>query len=211
MSRHREQLSGKRRTLIFSSTHASPASGYGALGIFNLHVDPLNLSAELTSLRSSSLQDVLEVVDITNFLRMAPCTNCVKLRSVSFNPDGNPVVTIGIKHPFKAGDPLKPISGQNRSGLHVFNVEGIVVSSTDGLTFPGLGMSTPGFRLLNADGYTPYLDEVLEEILPTAATIHPYVTYFDDYSTKVLARTVMTWDVTAETIRSRINRQSYQQ
>ena len=160
----------------------TPASGMGALGIFSLSVNADEISAELTPLRQNSLTDVLEVVDITNFLRMAPCTDCAKIGSISIDADGNLVVSIGIKHPFPAGDMLKPISGKNRGDLHVFNVEGTVVSDTAGTSFPGLGNATAGFALVNADGYTPYLDSVLNDIYPTDATIHPYILHFDDYT-----------------------------
>ena len=161
---------------------SSPAAGYGALGLFNLNIDPVNLKADLVPLRNTALADVLEVVDITNFLKLAPCTNCVKLKSVALDADGNIVLSIGIKHPFPAGDPIKPITGRNRADLHVFNIEGTVISKSTGDTFPGIGGKTAGFTLLNADGYTSYLDAVLDGIYPTDATIHPYKLHFDDYS-----------------------------
>ena len=160
----------------------APSGGMGALGLFNLRVDPIGMTADMTSLRQSSLVDCLEIVDITNFLRMAPCTNCVKIKSVALDADGHIVVSIGIKHPFPAGDPFKPITGRNRADLHVFNVEGIVISNAVTTGFPGLGQSIAGFKVLNADGYTDYLDRAIDDFYPTDATIHPYMTHFDDYS-----------------------------
>ncbi len=160
----------------------SPASGTGALGVFNLHVNADEISAELTPLRKNSLTDALEIVDISNFLAMAPCTNCVKISSISIDADGNIVVSIGIKHPFPAGEPLKPITGKNRGDLHVFNIEGTIVSNATGTSFPGLGKAIAGFTLVNADGYTPYLDTALDEIYPTDASLHPYILHFDDYT-----------------------------
>ena len=164
------------------SLDGSPLEGMGALGVFQLEINPSDNSAELISLRQSALTDVLEVVDITNFLQLAPCTDCVKIQSISLDIDGNIVVSIGIKHPFGAGDPLKPPSGKNRADLHVFNVEGIVVSDAPATQFGLLNQSTAGFELINADGYTGYLDAVLDDIFPTDATVHPYITHFDDYS-----------------------------
>jgi len=163
-------------------TDGSISSGMGTLGLFQMHLDPSNINGELTSLRRSSLTDVLEVVDITNFLQLAPCTDCVKIKSVAIDTDGHLVVSIGIKHPFDAGDPLKPITGRNRADLHVFNVEGIVVSDALGTSFPALGETASDLKLLSADGYTSYLDDSLDEIFSTDATIHPYVLHFDDYS-----------------------------
>ena len=159
-----------------------PLAGMGALGLFSLHVDPVSQTASLESLRQGALTDVLEVVDITNFLTMAPCTKCVKIKSVALDADGNVVVSVGIKHPFPAGDPFKPITGRNRADLHVFNIEGTVISNIAATTFASTGEKTAGFRLLNADGYSGYLDESIDEIYLTEATIHPYITHFDDYS-----------------------------
>ncbi len=162
----------------------SPAAGFGVMGIYNLTLVPDMVSAELTSLRSMASADTLEVVDITNFLSMAPCSDCAKIKSVSLDADGNLVVSIGIKHPFEAGDPLKPISGRNRGDLHVFNVEGIVAAQDiETVSFAELQKSTASFKLLNASGYTPYLDDVLDaEVFETDADIHPYILHFDDYS-----------------------------
>jgi hypothetical protein len=152
------------------------------LGVFQVHVDIDTGEFELSPLRKASATDVLEVVDITNFLAMSPCTDCVRIRSVGLNADGRLFVETGIRHPFAPGDMMKPPSGKNRADLHVFNVEGIVASSMDEIEFPGIGETISGVRLLNADGYTKYLDSTLDQILPTEATIHPYITHFDDYS-----------------------------
>ncbi|MBU1024013.1 PKD domain-containing protein, partial [bacterium] len=160
----------------------SPAGGIGVLGLFNLTVDRANISADLNSIRQAKLTDVLEIVDITNFMQMAPCTDCAKIKSVALDADDNIVVTIGIKHPFDVGDPAKPITGRNRADLHVFNVEGTVVSNLDCTMFDGLEERVANFKLVNADGYSGYLDYSLSDIFPTEATIHPYILHFDDYS-----------------------------
>jgi hypothetical protein len=163
--------------------NGNPSEGYGALGIFEINIDTQNLSGEIHSLRSASSQDVLEVVDISNFLRISPCQDCVKIHGVEMNPDGNLVVYIGIRHPFPPGDPMKPPSGANRADLHVFNVEGLVIAETPDFTnFPVTGERAADFMLLNADGYSSYLDDSLDDILDTGATMHPYILHFDDYT-----------------------------
>ena len=164
------------------SPDGSPSAGMGTLGLYDLRIDPTKVTAEITPLRKNESTDVLEVVDLTNFLRMSPCTNCVKIKSVALDSDEHIVVSIGIKHPFPAGDPGKPITGRNRADLHVFNVEGIVISNAAGISFPGMGETIANFKLLSADGYTKYLDNSIDDIYPTDATIHPYVLHFDDYS-----------------------------
>ncbi|MFH1516004.1 MAG: hypothetical protein ABIG42_11160, partial [bacterium] len=163
-----------------SDSQGNPAEGYGIMGLFELIFSEKD--ASLVPLRKSALEDVLEVVDITNFLSLAPCTDCVKIASVELDLDGNAVLSIGIRHPFGPGDPLKPPSGQNRADLHVFNVEGIVISNAAGTPFPGLGETTAGSYLKNADGLTGYLDASIDNLFATDATIHPYILHFDDYS-----------------------------
>jgi hypothetical protein len=178
--------SGNTSLPVFVSDRDSasnPLEGQGFLGLFSGTASLDNLSIELSPLRKSSLTDTLEVVDITNFLALAPCSDCVKIKSVSLNGDGNLVATIGIRHPFPAGDPLKPITGRNRGDLHVFNVEGIVAAQSGSTyQFPVLGVSIADSGLANPDGYTTYLDPYLDEIYPTDADSHPYVMHFDDYT-----------------------------
>lgn len=165
-------------------SEGNPISGMGALGLFSGYIDTDALKAELIPLRQSELTDTLEVVDITNFLMLAPCFDCVKINSISLDADNNPVINIGIRHPFDAGDPLKPISGRNRADLHVFNVEGIVAAQSSSSTqFPSLGVTVSNDGLKNMDGFSTYLDTCLDEIMLTDATAHPYVMHFDDYST----------------------------
>ena len=163
-------------------SNGSPMAGMGTLGLFNLHINPQDVTVELTAMRTGALTDVLEVVDITNFMALAPCNDCAKISSVSLDLDGNLVVSIGLKHPFGAGDLLKPITGRNRADLHVFNVEGIIISNSAGTSFSGVSQTATDLFLKNADGYTAYLDDAIDGFYPTDATVHPYITHFDDYS-----------------------------
>jgi len=165
-----------------SYSDGSPYAGMGVLGLFEISIDSEKEKADITSLRSGTLTDVLEVIDITNFMTLFPCVDCVSLKGIGFDANNNVILTIGIKHPFPAGNPADPISGKNRADLHVFNVEGIVISDVPGTFFDTLDELIPGFRLLNADGYTGYLDESIDSFYLTLPTIHPYITHFDVYS-----------------------------
>ena len=156
--------------------------GMGAIGLFNLHIDPVITSVELTPLRESALTDVLEVVDITNFLTLTPCIDCVRIESIALDTDSNMILSIGIKHPFDAGNQSNPITALNRADLHVFNVEGIVISNVEAFDFPKTGEKIADFNLVNSDGYTGYLDKSFDMFYPTDATVHPYILHFDDYS-----------------------------
>ena len=175
-----EQFSGSLAVSDFDN-NGNPSAGYGALGFFKINVDAQSLSAEIIPLRNANLTDVVEVVDISNFLQITPCVNCVDLQSVSLDEDENLVLRIGIKHPFDAGNESLPVSGKNRGDLHVFNVEGVVVGESSTLTFfPAIGQGIANFRLLNADGYSAYLDMSLQPYY--FATIHPYKLHFRDYT-----------------------------
>lgn len=175
--------------IVFQSPSLSRASDIGSgefsiLGFFSLFLDKTTVSADLTPMRKTLLTDTLESVDLTNFLTMAPCSDCAKIESVGLNNDNNLVVSIGVKHPFDAGDIIEPVSAKNRADLHVFNVEGIVASSNSiGTQFPTLDESIANVELVNASGYTGYLDNAIDNsVLNTPATIHPYILHFDDYS-----------------------------
>lgn len=163
----------------------NPIGGTGLIGVFQAHIELDSLSGEFTPIRTSASQDVLEIVDITNFLLLTPCFDCINLESIAFNSDGNLVLEIGIKHPFRAPDLLYPPTAQNRADLHVFNIEGTIIlegNPADTTTCSNMGATVGPIVLANADGYSPYLDAVIEPIMPTAANIHPYILHFDNFS-----------------------------
>jgi len=166
-------------------TNGNPVSGWGVLGMFNLSGSLESGDIELTPLRNTSFYDTLEVVDISNFLNLAPCTDCAKVESVELTSENQLQVNISIRHPFGVGDPLKPISGKNRADLHVFNVEGLIIANDSTETpvmFTGLGQTVGNVHLVNADGFSPYLDMVIDDIFPNTATVHPYKLHFKDYT-----------------------------
>jgi hypothetical protein len=162
---------------------ADSTSGSGALGIFDVHIDARTLTGEMVPVRTAQSSDVLEIVDITKFMTYAPCNDCVNMKSIALDYAGNLILSIGIKHPFPAADATLPASKSNRADLHVFNVEGTIFGdSGSSFSFPSTGEVVDSFLLLNADGYSKYLDPIIDPTYPTAATIHPYILHFNDYS-----------------------------
>jgi hypothetical protein len=148
-----------------------------------MRIDTASLEGEMVPLREAMSKDVLEVIDITNYLAILPCNDCAKLHSVYLDSDENLVLDIGIRHPFAPGNPMHPPSATNRLDLHLFNVEGIVViESGEYIEFTGFETSIDAKRLLNSSGYTGYLDDSLDSVFPTVADIHPYILHFRDYS-----------------------------
>ncbi len=175
--------------LIVSDTdkNGNPLGGVGTLGCFFGSLNLNTLEASFTPMRESSnaLNDSL-IVDITNFLAITPCTDCIKLSGVAIDENGNPVLKIGVKHPFAAGVKSEPPSPTNRLDLHVFSPRGFIIS--DGVVgggfknFESLKQKIPAWRLLNACGYAGEFDDKWDDLLETTATIHPFILHFDDYS-----------------------------
>lgn len=157
----------------------------GMIGVYSLKVDPNKPSAELSHLRESSDLGQSYAVDITNFLALKPCNDCVRIKSIRMEPDKTITLQIGARHPFPLpADPNNPLSNE-RLDLHVFDVEGILV--VDGnIDFPATRSDFDGDGyseekvvgspciLTNADGYTSIHDSFYDSIFPTTANIHPY-------------------------------------
>ena len=156
----------------------SPSQGSGILGMFSVSVDIDTMTFDIVPLRNSALTDAIEVIDITNFLTVNPCVSCVRIEGLSLNGDSNLVLEIAIKHPFPMGNPSEPVTGKNRADLIVYNVEGLVIIK-GGVQYNALGHSFPKPLLVNADGYSDYLDKALDNILQTEIDMHPFILHFD--------------------------------
>ncbi|MBU1023948.1 hypothetical protein KKB99_06665, partial [bacterium] len=161
-----------------------PSGGDAALGVFSVRVDTKTLEYEMTPLRNSAegSKDVLEVLSITNFVTGWPCKDCASLLEVGMLDENRLNLLFGIKHPFPTPKPGEPGSAKNRADLHVFNVEGMLVLDDTAQNFPNIGIKVnQTFKVTNAEGYSGYLDDSLDEIMFTEADIHPYRTYFVNY------------------------------
>lgn len=182
-----DSVSGFPLIVSDSDSAGNPISGVGTMGGFFGELNINTLEASLTPIRESSnaLNDSL-LVDITTFLTIIPCADCVKISAVSLDLNNNPVLTIGVKHPFKAGKKTSPPSPTNRLDLHVFSPRGFIIS--DGLVGGGfknydlLEQKTPAWQLLNACGYSGEFDSNWDVFYNTNATIHPFILHFDDYA-----------------------------
>jgi hypothetical protein len=151
----------------------SGMTGTGVLGAFEVNIDPANMTGEITPFRISSAIKDSFIVDITNFLSIAPCKDCLKLIAVALGADQNIECTFTIRHPFKPGNLGNPPSASNRLDLHIFDVFGIV-------HFPGNTTSIgtkliASDKIINPDGYTDSFDSRIDPIFPTEANLHPYM------------------------------------
>ncbi|HYE77477.1 MAG TPA: FG-GAP repeat protein, partial [bacterium] len=162
-----------------------PGQGHAALFGARIELDPVAGTATLGPYRlgAAGTQDVLEVVDVTQFFTSAPCTDCLKIVGVGTSLAGNPTLDISVRHPFPSPAPTR----RNNQDFSVFNVEGVVLFDEAGGTvtdYPGLGEKIlTSTRLVNADGYTGYLDAAYDvDYFATAATLHPYKLFFKNYT-----------------------------
>jgi len=148
-------------------------------GIYEVEIDPLNLTGKVHPVRISDVLGDSFHVDITPFLTISPCSDCLDMKSIALNVDSNLEVTFRTKHPF---EPTK------RYDLHVFDMRGIIVSAVNIKEFNRirLDMDGDGTRettaratidfLLNPDGYTSFYDGVVEQYLGKIydGNINPY-------------------------------------
>jgi len=169
---------------VISSADNLSTTAEGVLGLYQGFIDLKNMSAELTPLRieASGKTDSTEI-DITAFLTQLPCKNCAKITGMAMDSNGNPILRIGIKHPFQPGDPTKPPTGINRLDLHLFTIRGFIISdgNQDPRIFEGSTMTLGGFQLDSADGYSGEFDSFWDTYFMTTANLHPYVLHFDNY------------------------------
>jgi len=147
----------------------------GLFGAFNLMLSPTKTDAELVPMRSPAIGESY-IVSGSAFFTMTPCSDCLKISSISLSLEENIILGFKVKHPFPAGDPLKPPTARNRNDLDVFDLALIVVpleKTAD--NYPLIGASIYPNILLNANGYTTELSNVIDD--PSAM---PYKICYED-------------------------------
>jgi hypothetical protein len=156
-------------------TDANAASNaIGLLGAYELTVNENEISAELVSKRYSSIGESF-IVNGISFFTIAPCSNCLKIESITLVAPYIEV-TFSISHPFEKGDPFKPPTGRNRLDLDVFDLALVVAPvNTTSTVFSLTGASAYTEICCEADGYTTELAEVTGD---TAA--YPFFLVVDD-------------------------------
>ena len=106
-----------------------------------ISIDADAMEAEILPARDATIH-----FNILRLLEVAPCSNCLKIKSVSGTPQNTILVSLEVTHPFS--DPV----------FTVFDVRGIIMTSGSRL-FPATGLKTSDMflgnsELVNADGHT---------------------------------------------------------
>ncbi len=159
------------------------------IGIWDVVVDPVGMTADASLPRSSDGIGDAFYCDITFFLTGRPCSDCFTVKSIALDADNNIVLTTGVHHPFAT---------TSRLDLNVFDLRMLVAwkDAPSFMTFPAIeadvdgngSMDGPvtgyfGF-LLNADGYSTIFDSIVEPALGMAypGNLVPFVNLFYDPS-----------------------------
>jgi len=143
---------------------ASRATAYKAFGIYQVVLDPKSLTAEITPSRKSQSIGMTFDSDLTQFLTVSPCTDCLGIYGIRLIPPDQVEIGFGVKHPF--ADIAK------RPDLHGFDVRGIVLAKGNWnfpLTQVALDATTSAAAranvtlVANPDGYTHHFDELASD------------------------------------------------
>ena len=158
-----------------------------AFGLLQIDLDPTALTAagKVVDIPQRVGQTGFESVNLTSYLDTAPCGDCLRVEGIALANDGKVALTIGIRHPFPAGDPTQPPSAKkNRLDLHLYNVEGVVLTNeySRRTVFPILGQIAAQDMVANPDGYSGNLAPSLVAPLGFDLTVYPYKLFFRDYS-----------------------------
>lgn len=182
-----------------SDLNGQGSNGYGVLGAYEINLDVENLTGTVSGLRSSRGIGDHFIVNISDFLLISPCVDCLIIDEVKVDEGGYLIVTFGLDHPYDLPLPDSP-GYLNRKDLHLFDVQGIVFmnrpdevesaglrefpatrSDIDGLSHTSdktIKMDSEHF-LVDAYGYNTTLDEVIDDIYPTEFNAHPFKLFFE--------------------------------
>jgi hypothetical protein len=135
-------------------------------GIYEVSLDALTMTGDIRPVRNLTALGDSVMVDVTPFLSITPCSNCMKIKSIGLGTDNTIEVTFQTKHPFEPG---------KRLDLHVFDPRGIIVTGYDTTLFSRMRIDLDGDGtyespaegnidlVANADGYTSFYDAVVED------------------------------------------------
>ncbi len=173
---------------VLYSSASRDTLAYKAFGIYFVRIDPDTLTGEIVpSRKASAIGDTFDA-DLTQFLTLSPCYNCLQIDGIAFIGDSQVRVGFAIKHPFD--DILA------RPDLHGFDIRGIVIADGD-FTFPNttVNLSSGGTAdasanvnlVANPDGYTHHFDKLVEDTnyfdpprTGYNANINPFRRFFND-------------------------------
>jgi hypothetical protein len=163
----------------------------GAFGVWKISIDTRTLTAEIIPARNAMAIGNIFDADLSQFLTVSPCENCLMIGRVNLDDYGMLNVQFGMKHPFS--------NIAARPDLHGFDVRGILIVPSDlGTTYPTITLTRPDGTeeaaqpstgvILNADGYTSHFDEICTDTryfmytTDVPGNLNPFLRFFEDYN-----------------------------
>lgn len=163
----------------------------GVFGAWKLIIDPDTLTAEIEPARNAQAIGLIVDADLSQFLTVSPCSNCLRITSVQFDSHTGVILGIGLRHPFA--------NAAARPDLHGFDVrlifllddpvggtwDDVMVMPPDGIEVPA---QTNYATIENADGYTSHWDNLVTDSRyfqngsDVPGNINPFIRYFEDFS-----------------------------
>ncbi|MCD6216737.1 hypothetical protein J7L05_02615 [bacterium] len=175
---------------VIISASSRDTCAYKAFGIYHVIINPATLTGEIIPTRKAeAIGDTFDA-DLTQFLTVSPCPNCLQINGIQFVEPDMVVVGFAVRHPF---DDIVA-----RPDLHGFDIRGIVIANgnynfpntmveqSDGQTLKARANTT---LVMNPHGYTHHFDGLAADEnyfyppLDYNANINPYRRYFVDAST----------------------------
>jgi len=165
----------------------------GVFGAWKIHIDPLNLSAEIIPPRNAQAIGNIFDADLSQFLEVSPCADCISIGKVYLDAYEDLNVEFRMKHPFS--------NIATRPDLHGFDVRGIFIGESleSYQSFPDIKVMRPDGTeeeaqiasdlLRNADGYTSHFDELASDERyfiggqDVPGNLNPFLRFYEDYST----------------------------
>jgi len=160
-------------------------------GAWEVKVNTKTLTAEIIPARNSAAIGDTFDSDLSQFLMVSPCSNCLQIGAVRIGEDEDILLDIYMRHPFK--------NIATRPDLHGFDVRAIFMSaaqwsSTVPISYMRLDGDEPDITLdawflLNADGFTSHYDELVMDdryfihSVDCPTNLNPYLRFFESYTT----------------------------
>jgi hypothetical protein len=166
----------------------------GAFGAWKIGIDSDTMSAEILPSRNSAKIGDIYDADLSQFLEVSPCADCLEIGSLRIDGYGNLLLEMRLKHPFK--------NFAARPDLDGFDVRGIFIvndSEPTTIDYPDIQITKPGgtvepakistMFVLNADGYTSHFDELATDQRyfiggqDVPGNLNPFLRFYEDYTT----------------------------
>ncbi len=161
---------------IIAVTNAGDVfNAIGLMGVYELAINPEEMTADLVSKRITSIGEDYIVSGIA-FFTIAPCPDCLKLTGISL-VDGVAVLSFNIVHPFKKGLTSLPPTAMNRLDLDVFDLAAVIAPS---------GATATQYSLTSADVYDQFcvgqdgFTTELAQVIDSESAALPFFLVIDD-------------------------------